>query len=550
MKKVLIPLCTLATAAFAAGCGDDDPVVPTPTGCAAIFDTCGDNASCAETDGVAACVCDAGYEGDGATCTDVDECAAGTDTCGDDTMCVNTDGGFDCACDEGFLGDGVDCTETDECALGLDDCAENAECTNVPGSWTCACPDGFTGDGTTSCDDVDECTEGTDDCSDVAECVNTVGGFECACPEGTAGDDCGDVDECLSGLDDCFDGDGTTCTNTLGGWECGCGDGWTGDGLSQCEDVDECADGTAGCSDDAACTNTPGAFECVCNEGFGGDGFTCEDIDECESTTVECPEDRHCENTLGGFECVCDFGFVDEPGSEDGCLSGLLAADGRSGRPGNLYLIDPHRLTVQTIGEIGFALTGLAMSPTGELFGTEATWGGRIHQSSLISLDPATGAGTPVGFLFDGEYQHNSMPSATFVGDQLYAWTENGDDLARIDTATGEVTLVGDSGTNSWGSGIGADAEGTIWAAVSGFDSPLRIVSTETGAVSVATEIGVADHDSINSIAWADGVLYAVGSDEDGEGTPHLFSIDSETGDVTSILEIPSGISGLTAVNP
>jgi len=41
-------------------------------------------------------------------------------------------------------------------------------------------------------------------------------------------------------------------------------------------DVDECAEGTAGCSADASCTNVGGGYTCTCNDGYDGDGLTCD----------------------------------------------------------------------------------------------------------------------------------------------------------------------------------------------------------------------------------------------------------------------------------
>ena len=41
------------------------------------------------------------------------------------------------------------------------------------------------------------------------------------------------------------------------------------------DDVDECADGTDNCDDNAECTNTPDGFTCACNPGYTGDGVTC-----------------------------------------------------------------------------------------------------------------------------------------------------------------------------------------------------------------------------------------------------------------------------------
>ena len=41
--------------------------------------------------------------------------------------------------------------------------------------------------------------------------------------------------------------------------------GWRGDGF-KCEDIDECAEGTAQCQQ--TCSNTPGGYECSCRDGF------------------------------------------------------------------------------------------------------------------------------------------------------------------------------------------------------------------------------------------------------------------------------------------
>ena len=41
--------------------------------------------------------------------------------------------------------------------------------------------------------------------------------------------------------------------------------GWKGNGF-KCEDIDECAEGTAQCQH--TCKNTPGGYECSCHDGF------------------------------------------------------------------------------------------------------------------------------------------------------------------------------------------------------------------------------------------------------------------------------------------
>lgn len=57
-----------------------------------------------------------------------------------------------CVCDAGFTGDGVMCVDVNECFAQADDCAPTATCVNQPGSYTCECPMGFAGDPLTACE--------------------------------------------------------------------------------------------------------------------------------------------------------------------------------------------------------------------------------------------------------------------------------------------------------------------------------------------------------------------------------------------------------------
>ena len=41
-------------------------------------------------------------------------------------------------------------------------------------------------------------------------------------------------------------------------------------------DVDECANGTNNCHENAECSNTQGSFTCECKTGYGGNGTHCE----------------------------------------------------------------------------------------------------------------------------------------------------------------------------------------------------------------------------------------------------------------------------------
>lgn len=329
---------------------------------------CSPNADCVDTGEFSkGCVCKVGFEGDGATCTDVDECALGLDDCPGDALCTNTDGGFTCACQPGYTGDGSDCVDVDECADGSNDCDPAATCSNVPGSFVCSCPPGaqdLNGDGT-SCSSVDECFTQQDDCHPQAICTDTPSSFTCECGPGyidlmpsNAGRMCSDVDECVQGLDDCVAG--ATCRNLDGGFECQCPIGSTGDGrdpgvpgqtgciagdpcatancganstcIAQtastfvcvcaqgyidqngaCVDIDECVNAELLCDPNATCTNQPGSYQCGCNSGYedtNGDGTLCRQINECLEGTDQCDANASCTDTEGDYECECDAGYI------------------------------------------------------------------------------------------------------------------------------------------------------------------------------------------------------------------------------------------------
>lgn len=126
---------------------------------------CDANASCTDS----SCQCNAGFSGDGLSCTDIDECSDGTAQCDNNATCSNTPGAYACLCNVGYSGDGQTCTDIDECTQGTDQCDENATCTNTDGDYTCSCNEGFTGDGFTCTPEV-QCPNGI--CQDGEDYTN------------------------------------------------------------------------------------------------------------------------------------------------------------------------------------------------------------------------------------------------------------------------------------------------------------------------------------------------------------------------------------------
>ena len=95
------------------------------------------------------CVCNAGFSGDGETCTDVPECDTNNGGCHADAICTELPGSYSCDCNAGYEGDGQTCSDIPECDTNNGGCHADATCTELPGSRTCECNLGYSGDGTT-----------------------------------------------------------------------------------------------------------------------------------------------------------------------------------------------------------------------------------------------------------------------------------------------------------------------------------------------------------------------------------------------------------------
>jgi Ca2+-binding RTX toxin-like protein len=227
----------------------------------------------------------------------------------------------------------------------------------------------------------------------------------------------------------------------------------------------------------------------------------------------------------------------------------LYAADGAGGNPATtLYTVNPATgATDQTIGPIGFSVTGLAFDPTtGILYGS-TTSSDANEPGSLITINKQTGAGALVGApgttIIPG--CDTGTADLTFTTDgTLYGWTECFDMLVQINKSTG-VGLNFGPGEGSSGSGLDADPDdNTLWLTPDDDDGPYGTVDRMTG---VFTDQGTLDGDnnaSINSLAWScDGeTLYGTANIDFGAPSPREFiTIDTATDHVT-VLGGPAGI--------
>ncbi|XP_065189113.1 uncharacterized protein LOC135819774 [Sycon ciliatum] len=193
--------------------------------------------------------------------------------CDVNATCVDNIGSYTCRCNAGYTGNGKTCSDTDECSIGLHSCAGNATCANSVGSYNCNCNVGYEGIGTI-CSNANECLTGKHQCDGNATCVDTVGSYTCTCNAGYMGNGshCSNADECVSGKYQCHGN--ATCMDTVGSYACECNTGYMGNGTF-CSDVNECNSGEHRCDGNATCTNSVGSYKCECNIAYQGNGTHC-----------------------------------------------------------------------------------------------------------------------------------------------------------------------------------------------------------------------------------------------------------------------------------
>uniref|UniRef100_A0A1X7T6A2 Uncharacterized protein n=1 Tax=Amphimedon queenslandica TaxID=400682 RepID=A0A1X7T6A2_AMPQE len=120
-----------------------------------------------------------------------------------------------------------------------------------------------------------------------------------------AGVTCRDINECQQGTSGCSH----ICTNTVGSYKCSCYSGYQLSNDSHtCIDIDECTEGLSGCSQ--TCSNTIGSYTCICTTGYilSGDSHSCMDINECNTDNGQCSS--LCTNTIGSYICSCESGYI------------------------------------------------------------------------------------------------------------------------------------------------------------------------------------------------------------------------------------------------
>lgn len=142
---------------------------------------------------------------------------------------------------------------------------------------------------------------------------------------------------------------------------------------------------------------------------------------------------------------------------------------------------------IDTIGVVGYQVNGLEYNASDDrLYATTST-NDPTFPDGLIEIDMSTGEGTPIGLA--GRLVNN--PTANSTG-QMYAWTEQGDDLVTIDTSTGVATVVGDSGVSTEKHGLAFDTGDFLFLINGGGE--VYTIDTSTGVGTMSGDLYATSH--------------------------------------------------------
>lgn len=174
---------------------------------------------------------------------------------------------------------------------------------------------------------------------------------------------------------------------------------------------------------------------------------------------------------------------------------------------GNLVTVDVATGDATVIGNSGAALTDIAFSPTGDLYG--------VTFNSLYRVDKTTAA---LSFVGDLSFSANAL---VFSADgTLYGASSSTTALYTLDPLTAASTHIGSTGGVS--AGDLAFVGGTLYLAAA--SSPDTLRSIDLGPPVTSALVGSMGFDDVFGMARADdGVLYGVSGDD-------IFSINLATG--------------------
>jgi hypothetical protein len=205
---------------------------------------------------------------------------------------------------------------------------------------------------------------------------------------------------------------------------------------------------------------------------------------------------------------------------------------------GSATFIAPIRLN----GSVPIGITGIAVHPaTGVFYGITSPLS-RNNPRSLVTLDPVSGDARMVGPLKLG-----GSDIAFNRAGILFTWLPESSQLGVVNLDTGNVTPIGNPGAAGPPAGLAIDSQGKAYITPKGATGTLDMVDIATGTTTTGPALSGAPFDStINSMTFTPGgLLLAVNSNAGSPAATRLVTINTGTGVVANIGNLPDDTDGL-----
>jgi hypothetical protein len=222
----------------------------------------------------------------------------------------------------------------------------------------------------------------------------------------------------------------------------------------------------------------------------------------------------------------------------------ILGTTGTGGTISTLVEIDPATgALISTIGSVGYAVNGLTWdASSGTLYATTSA-NDAVLGSGLITIDPLTGSGTPIG-TGHGLGSGATVTAASNAAGQIFSWWDpSADDLVIFDIGTGLATVVGESGLSTGAHGLTFDAADVLYLV--NWDTSVYTINTTTGAATLVGSLGLATYAHHGDFDPSTGLYYGI-DNTGGPGPRNLVVADLSTFTVVNTLPTVADLHTLT----
>jgi hypothetical protein len=193
------------------------------------------------------------------------------------------------------------------------------------------------------------------------------------------------------------------------------------------------------------------------------------------------------------------------------------------------------------------AITGLGVEPSSHVFYGITSNLSPTSPQSLVTLEPQSGRVTIIGRL--------DQPGTDIVFDKaghLFIWLPSTRQIGLVDLTSGHVNVLGKAGPPDAFGGLAVDAEGALYVTPSGAYGTLDTVDLNTGALVTGPQIkGAPFPGAITAMTFTpSGLLLAINSNVGSPAAAKLVTINTATGAVAEIGNLPDDSDAITYVPP